>query len=54
MLAVIFVIYALKSFRAMYGGGWPVTIAKAIGIGVLYLIAAIPAFIVIILWASVT
>ena len=54
VLAVIFAIYALKSFRAVYGGGWPKTIAKAVGIGFLYLFASIPAFIVIILWASLT
>lgn len=52
ILTIIFVVYALKSFRAVYGGGWPITIAKALGICLLYLIAAIPAFMVIILWAS--
>jgi hypothetical protein len=31
-----------------------VTVAKAAGIGLLYLIAALPAFIVIIFWASLT
>lgn len=54
VLAILFAVYALKAFRAMYGGGWPITIAKATGIGFLYLIAAIPAFIVIIVWASWT
>src|SRR5687767_5911894 len=44
VMAVLFAIYALKAFRAMFGGSWPMTIAKAIGIGFLYLIAAIPAF----------
>ena len=53
-MAVIFAIYALKSFRAVYGGGWPITIAKAVGIAFLYLIASIPCFIVIALWASWT
>jgi len=52
VLAIIFAIYALKAYRAVYGGSWPMTIVKALGIGVLYLIAAVPAFIVIILWAS--
>lgn len=52
ILTIIFAVYALKSFRAVYGGGWPSTIAKALGIGFLYMIAAIPAFMVIILWAS--
>jgi hypothetical protein len=52
VMALIFAIYALKAFRAMFGGSWPMTIAKAMGIGFLYLIAAIPAFIVIMLWAA--
>ena len=54
LLAIIFAIYALKSFRTVYGGGWPMTMLKAAGIGILYLITAVPAFIVIILWASWT
>lgn len=52
ILAIAFAVYALMAFRAMYGGGWPITVAKAVGIGLLYLIAAVPAFIVIMLWAS--
>ena len=54
VLAIVFAAYALMAFRAVYGGGWPVTIAKAAGIGFLYLIAAIPGFIIIMLWASWT
>ena len=54
ILAIIFAIYALKAFRAVYGGGRPITIAKALGAGFLYMIASIPAFIVIMLWASWT
>jgi hypothetical protein len=52
VMAVIFAFYALKAFRAVFGGSWPMTIAKAMGIGFLYLIASIPAYIVIMLWAS--
>jgi uncharacterized protein DUF3667 len=52
VLTIIFAVYALKSFRAVFGGGWPLTIAKALGIAFLYMIAAVPAFMVIILWAS--
>jgi hypothetical protein len=54
ILAIVFAVYALKAFRAVYGGGWPVTVAKAAAIGLLYLIAAVPAFIVIIFWACLT
>ena len=52
ILALVFAVYALKSFRAVFGGSWPMTMAKALGIGFLYLIASVPAFIVIMLWAS--
>lgn len=54
IMVIVFAVYALKSFRAVFGGGWPMTIAKAMGIGCLYLLASIPAFIVIMLWASWT
>jgi hypothetical protein len=52
VVAVIFAIYALQAFRAVFGGSWPMTMVKAMGIGFVYLIASIPAFIVIMLWAS--
>jgi hypothetical protein len=50
--AVVFTIYALRSLRAVFGGGWPATIAKAAGIGVAYLFLAGPAFFIILIWAS--
>ncbi len=31
VIAMAFGIYALKSFRAVFGGGWPITLAKAVG-----------------------
>lgn len=49
-----FVIYTLRAFRAVFGGGWLITMVKAVSIGVVYLIASIPAFIVILVWASIT
>jgi hypothetical protein len=49
-----FVAYVLLAFRAVYGGSWMVTIAKAVGVGVVYLFASIPAFILILVWASLT
>ena len=52
VLALAFAVYALKAFRAVYGGRWPITIVKATAIGFLYLIASVPAFMVILLWAS--
>ena len=52
LMAIVFAVYAVRSFRVVFGGSWPITMAKAAGIGLLYMIASIPAFIVIILWAS--
>jgi hypothetical protein len=51
---MVFVTYALRAFRTVFGGGWPVTIAKALGIGFVYLFASIPAFLIILYWASLT
>ena len=51
---ITFAIYALRSLRAVFGGSWPKTIAKAAGIGVVYLFAAIPAFFIMLVWASLT
>ena len=49
---VLFVIYGLRSFRAVFGGSWPMTLVKATSIAFLYAIASIPAFIVIFVWAT--
>lgn len=48
----VFGVYALMALRAVFGGSWPKTIAKAVAIGILYLICAVPAFMVILIWAS--
>lgn len=50
--AVAFTCYALSALRAVFGGRWAITIAKATGIGFVYLIASLPAFFIILLWAS--
>jgi hypothetical protein len=47
-----FAIYALMALRAVFGGGWPGTIARALGIGASYLVVSIPAFVIILIWAS--
>lgn len=52
--AVTFAVYALRALRAVFGGSWPKTIFKAAGIGVAYSLAAIPAFLIILIWASLT
>jgi hypothetical protein len=46
------VVYALLAFRGVYGDGWVRTIGKTIGIGLLYLVSAIPVYIVMLLWAA--
>jgi hypothetical protein len=51
MLATV-VVYALRAQRAVFGGGRLMTLAKAAAIGVIYLIAAVPAFVVVLIWAS--
>jgi hypothetical protein len=52
IMAIVFAVYALRAFRNVFGGGWPMTIGKAAGIGLVYLVASVPAFFVIMLWAS--
>jgi hypothetical protein len=49
---VLVVIYVLRAFRAVFGGSWPITLAKAVSIGFLYAVASLPAFIVLFVWAS--
>lgn len=54
IIAIAFMVYALRAFRVVFEGGWPITAVKAITIGFLYLLSSVPAFIVIMLWASWT
>jgi hypothetical protein len=51
---IVFAIYALKALRAVFGGSWGITVAKALGIGAVYSIASLPAFAVILAWASLS
>lgn len=52
--SIAFAVYTLRSLRAVFGGGWPQTLMKAAGIGFVYSLAAVPAFFIILLWASLT
>jgi len=54
IVLVSFAAYALRSLRAVFGDSWPWTIAKALGIGFVYSVAALPAFFIILVWASLT
>jgi hypothetical protein len=51
VLAVVSV-YALRAQHVVFGGSWPETVAKATAIGLLYMIAALPAFAIALIWAS--
>ena len=46
--------YGARALRAVYGGGWVPTLARAAGIGFIYLVASIPAFIIILTWAAIS
>jgi len=52
--AVTFAVYVLRALRAVFGGRWAMTVAKALGIGFLYMAAYVPAIILALLWASWT
>jgi hypothetical protein len=54
VLGLGFTVYALLAFRRVFGGGWPMTIVKAAAIGFVYVIAALPAFVIVLFWASWT
>ena len=54
VVTVCFVVYVLRALRAVFGDSWPWTLAKAAGIGVAYSIAALPAFFIMLVWASLT
>lgn len=52
IMAIVLTWYALAALRAVFGGRWPMTIAKAMGIGFVYAVASVPFFFVILIWAS--
>jgi len=52
IVLVVVSIYALRAQHAVFGGTWPETVAKATAIGLLYMIAAMPAYAIALIWAS--
>jgi hypothetical protein len=52
LVTIAFAVYALLALRAVFGGSWTMTVLKAGGIGVVYLLASLPAFAIILAWAS--
>jgi hypothetical protein len=52
LAGVTLIAYTLAGLRAVYGGGWPATIVKGAGIAFVYVLASVPAFFIILIWAS--
>lgn len=50
--AIAFSVYAPRAQKHVFGGSWPAIIAKSTGIGFLYLLISVPAFFIILIWAS--
>ena len=50
--AIAFSVYAPLAQKHVFGGSWPAIIAKSTGIGFLYLLISVPAFFIILIWAS--
>jgi hypothetical protein len=51
VVTIGFAAYALVAARRVFGGGWLITIVKAVGVGAVYLVASLPAFALIFVWA---
>src|SRR5262245_11152088 len=54
VVLIILTGYVFKAFRAVFGGSVGSTIGKMTGIGLLYVLASIPAFLIILMWAAVS
>jgi hypothetical protein len=55
LAAIVWIpVYATKSLRRVYGGSLPITLAKEVGIGAIYALASLLAFILALYWASVS
>lgn len=54
IVMVTFAVYVLRSLKAVFGDTWPKTLVKAAGIAAVYSLAAVPAFMIILIWASLT
>ena len=54
LVLVGFSIYIVRAQQAVFGESWAWTVAKSTGIGFVYSLAAVPAFFIILVWASLT
>jgi hypothetical protein len=51
-LMVGFAVYILRSFKVVFGESWPRTVAKSAGVAFFYAMAAVPAYVIILVWAA--
>lgn len=49
---LVLVLYVLRAFRAVYGGGWVSIAGRSLAIGVVYLFSSLPAFMLTLWWAA--
>ena len=54
IVMVTLVAYILRSLKTVFAETWPRTLIKAAGVGFVYSLAAVPAFMIILIWASLT
>lgn len=52
LLWMVLVAYVLLAFRRVYGGSWVAIVSKGVLIGFVYLLASIPAFMLMLAWAA--
>lgn len=52
LAAVVFAVYTHRSLQVVFGGSWLTTLGKETALGFLYALVSIPAYIIILIWAS--
>jgi hypothetical protein len=49
---VVFAVYTHRSLQVVFGGDWKETLVKETAIGFGYALVSVPAFFIILIWAS--
>jgi len=52
VVVLVLIVYLLRAFRSVYGGGWASIVGKSAAVGMVYLIASLPAFMLTLWWAA--
>jgi len=52
IVLIVFSVYAPLAQKHVFGGSWLAIIAKSTGIGFLYMLISVPAFFIVLIWAS--